>query len=1202
MTQRREKLLLVEDDPDDRVIVGDLLSKIGRDRFDLTWASTYDDGIAEVGRQSFDLLLIDYRLGARTGVEMLNALSETTVAPPPAIMLTGQDAREVDLAAMYAGAADYLVKWEFGPRELERAMRYAIEHARAVAALSESEQRYRLMFDRSPLPMWILQPETGRFLAVNEAAVQLYGYSRQEFLAMTSRDIHPAEDRAIPAEEAGEFSGRPRAAGVWRHRKKSGETLLVKITRSDIELSGVPARLVLVDDITFEVQARQTLQESEHNLRRLFDALPVSIMLVDGDCRLVDANPAARRLWALPEQGSVNSRDLKVFGAGTDQLIPAEERGLTLAARDQRPASERLFEIESLDGRRRTVIASALPFSERAGRGVRAIGVQLDITEVRQARAEAARGREQFRQVLDHSEDAILIVDDKGFTLYANPAALAVLGNANEDLSGLWFGVPVVGASEPSEIELHVPGGGRRLMELRATSTEWEGHPVRLLTLRDRTERELSAEMLRLRERAIASAMHGIVIADALDAELPLIYVNPAFERITGYSAAEALGRNCRFLQGEDRVQEDLAELRRSIAERREGSVVLRNYRKDGTPFWNELHVSPVRDASGQVTHYVGIQNDVTERKRQEEEIVYLGSHDTLTGLPNRGLMVDRVGQALRFAQRGERGVVVAHVDIDGFKYLNESLGHDSGDSLIRQVAARLTESVRDGDTVARAGGDEFVVIAANVASRDDLPTILGKLQSVFAEPFELNSKDLVATACIGISFYPDDGGDVAGLLRRADLALNHAKTLGRSSAVEFSAELETQVSDRVVIEARLREALRRGEFVLHYQPQVNLGSRRVTGVEALVRWNHPELGLLPPGRFISIAENSGLIVPLGEWVLRAACIQARAWQDAQLGDFTVAVNISAAQFRRKDFLTTVGGILKETGLDPSLLELEITESLAMEFVEQFISTLRALRKLGVRISIDDFGTGYSSLSYLKRFPIEKLKIDRSFVREITTRPEDAAIARAIISMAHHLHLSVIAEGVETQEQASFLQRNACDEAQGFLFSQGLPAAEIPAFLAQAESAAGQGEVAAGEPGAVLLLDDEENILRALIRVLRRDGYTLFSAPTADRAFELLALHDIGVVVADHRMPGMSGVDFLSKVRDLYPETVRIILSGYADIASITEAINQGGVHKFLTKPWDDAEMRAEVAEARRRYLGKRQPALPAGLSEGLNQ
>ena len=440
------------------------------------------------------------------------------------------------------------------------------------------------------------------------------------------------------------------------------------------------------------------------------------------------------------------------------------------------------------------------------------------------------------------------------------------------------------------------------------------------------------------------------------------------------------------------------------------------------------------------------------ERKRYQEQLEHQANYDALTGLPNRNLLLDRLKQAV-FAQRHMRSIAVVFIDLDHFKFINDSLGHNAGDKLLQHMAERLRSVVRDGDTVSRLGGDEFILILSDQHNEEIVFRAMQRIISKVGEPVVIDGQELCVTCSAGVSLHPQDGADVETLLKNADAAMYRAKEHGRNNFQFYTAEMNQLVNERVTLESSLRRALERNEFLLHYQPKLDLKSVGIVGVEALVRWQHPEWGLIPPDRFISIAEETGLILPIGEWVLRTACAQARAWQDQGLPPVIMSVNLSARQFRQEALFKAVARILSETGLRPDHLEMEITESMVMHNTEAAIAILKGLREIGVHLSVDDFGTGHSSLAYLKALPIEILKIDKSFVQDISGPggKKDGVIAQAIISLGHSLKLKVIAEGVEEKAQLEFLKENHCDEAQGFLFSRPVPPQECGLLLAAAK-------------------------------------------------------------------------------------------------------------------------------------------------------
>ena len=443
------------------------------------------------------------------------------------------------------------------------------------------------------------------------------------------------------------------------------------------------------------------------------------------------------------------------------------------------------------------------------------------------------------------------------------------------------------------------------------------------------------------------------------------------------------------------------------------------------------------------------IADDAVARSVSEQRIHHIAQHDVLTGLPSRSLLQDRLGLAISDSERSGQPLWVMLIDLDRFKYVNDSMGHKAGDVLLMTIAARLRSAINDNDTVARLSGDEFVVIMSQQGGQRLGPMLVQQLMDSVAQPVLLGTKEYSVTCSIGVAVFPSAGALADSLIEHADIAMYSAKKLGRNNFQFYTPAMNDEAQERVRIESALRKALERDEFVLHYQPQVDLASGKIIGMEALIRWQHPELGMVPPMRFISVAEDTGLIVPIGAWVMRTACLQNRAWHDAGLGQLRVAVNLSARQFASNDLLDNISAVLDESGLDPHCLEIELTESLFMSDVSLAVELLHNMKALGVNLSIDDFGTGYSSLSYLSRFPIDVLKIDRSFVTNITRDANDAALVASIINLAHNLKLSVIAEGVETEEQLDYLRSHGCDEMQGYYVSRPLPADQFERFLRQ---------------------------------------------------------------------------------------------------------------------------------------------------------
>lgn len=569
------------------------------------------------------------------------------------------------------------------------------------------------------------------------------------------------------------------------------------------------------------------------------------------------------------------------------------------------------------------------------------------------------------------------------------------------------------------------------------------------------------------------------------------------------------------------------------------------------------------------------------ENIEKGHQLSYLASHDGLTGLPNRSLLQDRMSQAIGHADRSEQMLAILFIDLDRFKNINDSLGHNIGDTVLKATAGRLIDCVREVDTIARLGGDEFVVMLTSIDRREDIIAVAHKALEAIAKPFNIDGYELFFTASIGISIYPKDGEDEQTLLKNADTAMYRAKEGGKNRFELYTDVMNAAAMRRLQLESQLQQALERNEFVLHYQPQADLQTGQIIGVEVLVRWLHPTMGLIPPNEFIPITEETGLILPIGEWILETACRQAMDWQADGLPPLRIAVNLSARQFSKHDLADIVRRIMKKTGFDPALLELELTESIFMQGTEEVITTLKDLRKLGIRLSVDDFGTGYSSLSYLQRFPVTAVKIDQSFVSGLTTDSDAAGLVRCIISMAHELRLNVIAEGVETEGQLAFLTHYLCDEVQGYYLSRPLPADECAMMLRQFSGLPHRRTVAVATTERILLIvDDEANISTSLKHLLRSENYRIIIATSASLGLDLLTMHQIGVVISDQNMQEMPGIDFLRRVKGLYPDTVRIVLSDYTDLKSIADAINEGAIYKFFTRPWEDEQLRGHIREA----------------------
>jgi diguanylate cyclase (GGDEF)-like protein/PAS domain S-box-containing protein len=565
----------------------------------------------------------------------------------------------------------------------------------------------------------------------------------------------------------------------------------------------------------------------------------------------------------------------------------------------------------------------------------------------------------------------------------------------------------------------------------------------------DITEQKQAEKNLLLAREVFENSDELIAVTD-LNADI--IDVNPAFLRLTGYGRDEIIGQNMVLLKLECHDHQFYEHHADSLRQEGRWQGEMRGRCKNGKKFTCLMTINAVNGDQGEPTHYVSLATDITRLKKVEEKLQNLAFFDPLTALPNRDLLHDRLQQAIYEARRDQSILALLFLDLDNFRDINDTLGHPIGDLVLAQAAYRFKEHTRHSDTVARMGGDEFVIVVRNIAGAESACRIAQGMLKDLSAPFAVNGRKIYLTLSIGIALYPPNGGSADELIKKAETAMYHAKSQGKNRYLFFSEEMNIHAQERLSLLTNLRRALERDEFVLHYQPKIDLATGEVTGVEALIRWQQPEAGLIPPASFIPLAEETGLILPIGSKVLQMACAQVKSWQSQGLPALPVAVNLSAVQLREDNLALIVGSILREMGLAPRWLELEITESAIMQNTERAVSILAAMKEMGIRLTMDDFGTGYSSLSYLKRFPISTIKIDRSFIGELLTDGGDAVIIRAIIAMAHHLQMKVVAEGVENADQLEFLRREGCDEVQGYHIARPMPAAEFGRWFRNRDS------------------------------------------------------------------------------------------------------------------------------------------------------
>lgn len=695
-------------------------------------------------------------------------------------------------------------------------------------------------------------------------------------------------------------------------------------------------------------------------------------------------------------------------------------------------------------------------------------------------------------------------------------------------------------------------------------------------TWTDFTQEHETLEKQRLQSTALESTRDAIMITDLGPR---IISVNQAFSEITGYTAEQVVGQNPKVMQSRRQGRDFYRAMWDSLTQTGHWQGEVWNRRANGEIYPQWTSISTVRDDGGRPTHYVGVFTDLTQIRRSEAQLDRLAHYDPLTALPNRVQMDSLLQGRIKQAQGQAATLAVLVIDLDQFKTINDSLGQVFGDEVLVAVADRLKSRLRNDDTLGRLGADEFAVILEVGQGIAGAETIARDLLTTLDAPFTLSDgHEAYARASIGMGVFPQDASSAADLLRCANSAMQRAKDHGGNQLAVYTDELGRGARERLELETALRHAIAQKELVLHYQPKVGLASGAIVGAEALVRWLRPGIGLVSPAEFIPLAERTGLIVPIGSWVINEAIRQIRVWSDAGLAVVKVAVNVSARQFAFGNLEAELVTALTRHDVAPGLIELEITESMLMAAPDDAIEKLAALKRIGVGISLDDFGTGYSSLAYLSRFPVDELKIDQSFIAGITSDPKAAGIATSVIALAHRMGLTVVAEGVETEAQLGYLRKNRCDLVQGYLFSRPVPAGAFETMVQ-----AGKSLAAAVDPAnrrALLVVDDDPNILASIRRLLRSQGYHVLTAGSAREAMELLASHQVQVILSDQRMPEMSGTELLQRVKQMHPDTVRIVLSGYTELQSVIAAINEGALYKFLTKPWDDDQLRRHVREA----------------------
>ncbi len=817
-------------------------------------------------------------------------------------------------------------------------------------------------------------------------------------------------------------------------------------------------------DITLRRQAELALRDSEQRLRTVVTNVPVILFSLELDGTVVLSEGKSLEALGLRPGEMVGRSIFEVYQKNTD-LLSYIRRALN------GEFVQAVIEIENA-----TFQCTLSPTRDDKSDITGVIAVASNITRRKKVQMELRESEERFRNLIEGSLLGI-VIDRNGKPLFANHAFANIFGYDSADqildldtLDHLYHPDEVArirricadrmsGLSAPARYEFR---GRRRngqplLLEAQVRIVTWKGAPAAQSTIVDITERQTMLENLRKLSQAVEQSPASVVITDTDGA---IEYVNQKFVQVTGYAANEVLGKNPRFLNSGKTPPERFEEMWRTLTAGREWRGEFLNKKKNGDMFWEYASISPITSPDGSTTHYLAVKEDISLRKEYERRLIQQANYDEVTGLPNRALALDRLAQATASCKREGTNVGLLFIDLDRFKSVNDTLGHATGDMVLREAGNRIQNCLRACDTVARLGGDEFTVILPGLGGGIDAEPVAQKVLDSFAPAFELDGREVFLSASVGITIWPEDGKDLDQLMGNADSAMYQAKELGRNNFRFFTPELNEQALVRASMETQIRHALERGEFELCFQPMVDLRSGEMLRAEALLRWHNPELGTVGPDKFIPVAEEIGLIATIGEWVLKSACRQAKAWSQAGLKPSRISVNVSSRQFRGPALLEAVSDILADTRIDPSSLELEITENLLMADIPEIKNTLDSLREMGISLSVDDFGTGYSSLSYLRRFPVNVLKIDKMFVQDATEDPDSAALVEAIINMARSLNLDVVAEGVETDGQMEFLRARGCDYAQGYYFSKPLPGEEFAQLMKgwQASAFVGAGD------------------------------------------------------------------------------------------------------------------------------------------------
>ncbi len=990
----------------------------------------------------------------------------------------------------------------------ERLARQALEEE-----VRASEKRYRELFKSNPHPMWVYDVETLRFLAVNDTAVARYGFSREEFLGMTIQDIRPEKDRPRLRDLIAQPLPRVSESGAWQHRTKDGKLIDVEISSHDLLFEGKRARMVVAYDVTERRHAERELRESEERFRQLAENIREVFWMNSAETgESIYVSPAYEQVWGRPAGDLKNAHRewmQAVLPEDRERLLEHSQKMVA-----GKGVLDFKYRIARPDGSVRWIHDRGFPVRDAKGRIYRLVGIAEDITDRMRAEQQIRESETKYRQLIEQASDGIFVSDAEGNFLLVNSRGCELLGYTESELLGmngretyleeekeihaermkrvrtgevLRFERMVRrkdGSAFPAEISIKMLDNGtvqvifhditrrrsqeQKIARLSRIQAVLSGINAAIVRIRDRQELFRETCRIAVEHGGFRMAWIGLVNKATRKVE-PVAWAGfedgffRIFQRLSIEEgiflgegpAGRAIRSKAPLITSDFATDPDIFYTKEHLERGyRSGAVLPLLVGKEAvglislyapeTGFFDQEEVKLLSELAGDVSFAL-------EHIEKEEKLNFLAYYDTLTGLPNSELFHDRLSQFVHAAKRGKSIVAAMLFNLDRFRRINDTLGRHAGDALLKMVAERLGGVLRDPVSLARTTGDTFAIALAALKHEDDAANILQeRVFPLLGQPFTLNGQEFGISAKAGVALYPNDGQDAETLFRNAEAALKQAKSSGERYLF-YAPEMNARVAEKLVLENKLRQAIEREEFVLYYQPKVNTASGQITGLEALIRWNDPQSGLVAPGQFIPLLEETGMILEAGNWAIRRAFEDCRAWGKKGLTPPRIAINVSPLQLQQKNFVEALQGALEACKGDPNGLDLEITESLVMQDIEGNVQKLRAIRDLGFHVAIDDFGTGYSSLSYLARLPVNALKIDRSFVVTMIDSPESAVIVSGVVSLAHSLGLKVIAEGVETAEQLKFLEQLQCDEIQGFLVSPAVPPDRAEGFLSPKE-------------------------------------------------------------------------------------------------------------------------------------------------------